>query len=388
MPGTALIPPAVDQPSLVLLLLAAAGVSLLVSLIATGLMRHVASYVGLMDLPSERKIHARPTPRGGGVAIWLAVLVTFAAGQVLVWSAAHDTTIAAWLPAAVRPHLPGLTQQTGKLWLLLGLGSLLMGLGLADDRRGLSWKFRLVVELVVAAIAVLLIPELRLTVFLPWPAVTWGLSVLWIVGLVNAFNMLDNMDGLSAGVGVIAAGLLATLVLLSPDPQTGQPQWFVSGLLVVLAGALLGFLWHNRPPARVFMGDSGAYFLGFLLAAGTLLASYTGYASPRRHAILAPLVVMAVPLYDMVSVIVIRWRAGRSPFMADKNHFSHRLVALGLTPAQAVLTVYLATAACGLGALLLHRVDTIGAVLILLLVGCLLGLVAILETTARRTLGG
>jgi UDP-GlcNAc:undecaprenyl-phosphate GlcNAc-1-phosphate transferase len=159
-------------------------------------------------------------------------------------------------------------------------------------------------------------------------------------------------------------------------------------MLAVLVGALLGFLWHNRPPARIFMGDSGAYFLGFLLAAGTLLASYTGYATPRRHAILAPVVVMAVPLYDMLSVIVIRLRSGRSPFAADKNHFSHRLVDLGLTPAQAVLTVYLATAACGLAALLLHRVDTMGAVLLVLLVACLLGLIAILETTARRTIRG
>jgi UDP-GlcNAc:undecaprenyl-phosphate GlcNAc-1-phosphate transferase len=134
------------------------------------------------------------------------------------------------------------------------------------------------------------------------------------------------------------------------------------------------------------MGDSGAYFIGFTIAAATLLASYTGYQSERRHAILAPLLVMAVPLYDMTTVILIRLRAGNSPFQADKNHFSHRLVDLGLTKTQAVLTVYLTTATCGLGALLLHRVDAIGAALILLLVGCVLGLIAILETTARRTI--
>jgi UDP-GlcNAc:undecaprenyl-phosphate GlcNAc-1-phosphate transferase len=342
--------------------------------------------MGLIDLPSERKVHRQPTPRGGGAAIWLAVVGTFAAGQLVLWSAQHSQAVAGWLPAAVQPHLPGLVAQSKNLWILLGLGTLLAALGLADDRQGLSWKFRLLVELGVAAAAVKLVPGLHLTAFLPWPAITWGLSVVWIVGLINAFNMLDNMDGLSAGVGVITATLLATLLLLSPDPETGQPQWFVAGMLAVLAGALVGFLWHNRPPARIFMGDSGAYFLGFLLAAGTLLASYTGYATPRRHAILAPVVVMAVPLYDMLSVIVIRLRAGRSPFTADKNHFSHRLVELGLTPGQAVLTVYLATAACGLGALLLHRVDTIGAVLIVLLVACLMGLIAILETTARRTL--
>jgi UDP-GlcNAc:undecaprenyl-phosphate GlcNAc-1-phosphate transferase len=377
-----------DQPSLLVLLAAGAAFSLLVSLATTGLMRHLAPRLGLIDLPSERKVHRQPTPRGGGVAIWLAVVGTFAVGQWLLWAATTSSVAAAWLPAAVVPHLPGLAVQSKNLWILLGLGTLLMVLGLADDRQGLSWKFRLLVELGVAAVAVWLVSGLHLTAFLPWPAATWMLSVVWIVALVNAFNMLDNMDGLSAGVGVITSTLLATLLLLSPDPETGQPQWFVAGMLAVLVGALLGFLWHNRPPARIFMGDSGAYFLGFLLAAGTLLASYTGYATPRRHAILAPVVVMAVPLYDMLSVIVIRLRSGRSPFAADKNHFSHRLVDLGLTPAQAVLTVYLATAACGLAALLLHRVDTMGAVLLVLLVACLLGLIAILETTARRTIRG
>jgi UDP-GlcNAc:undecaprenyl-phosphate GlcNAc-1-phosphate transferase len=155
---------------------------------------------------------------------------------------------------------------------------------------------------------------------------------------------------------------------------------------LVLVGSLLGFLWHNRPPAKIFMGDSGAYFIGFMIAAATLLASYTGYRSATRHAILAPLFVMAVPLYDMLSVIIIRLASGRSPFAADKNHYSHRLVELGLTQPQAVLTVYLTTAACGLGALVLHRVDQTGAVLVALQVGCLLGLIGILETTARRTI--
>jgi UDP-GlcNAc:undecaprenyl-phosphate GlcNAc-1-phosphate transferase len=136
------------------------------------------------------------------------------------------------------------------------------------------------------------------------------------------------------------------------------------------------------------MGDSGAYFIGFMIAAATLLASYTGYHSERRHAILAPLCVMAVPLYDMTSVILIRLAAGHSPFQADKNHFSHRLVDLGLTKTQAVLTVYLTTATCGLGALVLHQVAWSGAIIILLLVGCVLTLIAVLESTARRKIKG
>jgi UDP-GlcNAc:undecaprenyl-phosphate GlcNAc-1-phosphate transferase len=198
--------------------------------------------------------------------------------------------------------------------------------------------------------------------------------------------MLDNMDGLSAGVAAIAALMLAAVLMVAPDGQARQPQLFVAGFLCVMVGALCGFLWHNRPPARIFMGDAGSYFVGFCIAVTTLLATYTEYQGTRQHAVLAPLCVMAVPLYDMISVIWIRLREGRSPFQADKSHFSHRLVDLGLTKTQAVLTIYLTTATCGLGALLLRRVDVWGAVMVVLMIACILGLIAILETTARRKL--
>jgi UDP-GlcNAc:undecaprenyl-phosphate GlcNAc-1-phosphate transferase len=163
---------------------------------------------------------------------------------------------------------------------------------------------------------------------------------------------------------------------------------FVAGFLLVLVGALLGFLWHNRPPARIFMGDAGSYFIGFCIGVATLLATYTGYQSASRHAILAPLCVMAVPFYDMTTVIWIRLRSGRSPFEADKSHFSHRLVELGLSKGQAVLTIYLTTATCGLGALLLHEVSVFGAGVIVLSIVCVLALIGILESTARRKRGG
>jgi UDP-GlcNAc:undecaprenyl-phosphate GlcNAc-1-phosphate transferase len=177
--------------------------------------------------------------------------------------------------------------------------------------------------------------------------------------------------------------MLAAVMLMVPDPQTHLPHLFVAGFLLVLVGSLLGFLWHNRPPARIFMGDAGSYFLGFSLATIAMVATYAGGDLPR-HAILAPICVLAVPLYDLCTVVWIRLRQGRSPFEADKNHFSHRLVELGLSKTQAVLTIYLLTATCGLGALLLHEVDQAGAVLIVLLVGCVLLLIGILETAARR----
>jgi UDP-GlcNAc:undecaprenyl-phosphate GlcNAc-1-phosphate transferase len=358
----------------------------LIALVATYGIRHFAASWGLMDLPGERKVHTAPTPRGGGLAIWLGVVATFALGQLFLLSADRMPAVGGLIPEFARPHLAGIWAQSTKLWLLLAAGTILVVLGLMDDRGGLSWQLRLIVEFGVAAACVWLVPNLRLTAFIPYPLVTGILSVFWIVALINSFNMLDNMDGLSSGVAAIASSLLAAVLLLAPDPITHRPQLFVAGLLLVLVGSLLGFLWHNRPPAKIFMGDAGAYFIGFMIAAATLMASYTGYHSDRRHAILAPLFVMAVPLYDMASVILIRLRAGKSPFSADKNHFSHRLVDLGLTKTQAVLTVYLTTATCGLGALLLHRVDWVGAVLIVLLISCVLSLIALLETTARWTI--
>ena len=360
--------------------------SFVIALLATFVVRRYARQWRLIDLPGQRKVHTTPTPRGGGLAIWLGVVGSFAVGQLALLLATNVPAVESLVPEFARPHLPGIWLQSGKLWLLLGAGTVLMLLGLADDRGGLSWKLRLAVEVAVAAICVWLIENLRLTAFIKAPLVTGALSVLWIVTLINAFNMLDNMDGLSGGVAAIAASMLAAVLLLAPDPQTNRPQLFVAGMLLVLVGGVLGFLWHNRPPARIFMGDAGAYFIGFMIAAATLLATYSSYRSANRHAILAPLCVMAVPLYDLTTVLLIRLRAGRSPFDADQDHFSHRLVELGLTKAQAVLTVYLMTATCGLGAMLLHRVDTTGAVIVMLLIGCVLTLIGILESTARRTL--
>ena len=363
--------------------------SLLVAWAACWPLRRYGPALGLLDRPGHRKVHRAPTPTAGGLAIWLGVVGPFAVGQLLLWmvrgadaaSAEGPTLWGIALPEFVAPHIPGLLAQSGKLWALLAGATVLMLLGLADDRRGLDWRLRLAVETAVAVVLVLC--GWRLSLFLDAPLVTGLLSVLWIVGLVNALNMLDNMDGLSAGVAAIAAAMLAAVMLLAPDPATSQPQLFVGGFLLVVVGSLVGFLWHNRPPARLFMGDAGSYLVGYLLAMATLSATFAGENVPR-HAILAPLCVLAVPLYDSLTVVWIRLRAGRSPFEGDKSHFSHRLVELGMTKTQAVLTIYLATATCGLGALLLHQVDAAGACVVLLLVACVLVLVGVLESVGRK----
>jgi UDP-GlcNAc:undecaprenyl-phosphate GlcNAc-1-phosphate transferase len=360
--------------------------SLLLSWLVTWLVRFYAPRWGLIDQPNAaRKVHTTPTPLGGGLGIWAGVVGAFALGQ-LALLLADSSAISHLVPEFARPHLAGLRQQAPQLWILLGGGTTLMLLGLWDDRRGLSWQVRLATQFAVATACVLLVPRMQLTAFLPWQWLTILLSVLWIVTLVNSFNFLDNMDALSGGIAAIASAMLAAVLLLAPDPTTNRPQLFVAGLLLVLLGGVLGFLYHNRPPARIFMGDAGSYFLGFLIAAATLLSTYAGYHSASRHAILAPLCVMAVPLYDIATVMAIRLLNGKSPFQPDKNHFSHRLVDLGMTRPQAVATVHLTTATCGLGALLLHRVDAIGAALVMLMIGGILCLIGILEAAARQTI--
>ncbi len=377
----------------------------LIALLAGFAVRRLAPRIRLVDVPGGRKAHARVVPLGGGLAIWLGVVGTFALGQaaLAVWlpadssptaSAGQQQSIAraeksaagglGGLGQLARTHAAGLRMRAADLWALLAAATAVMLLGLADDLRSLDWRLRLAVETLLAALIVFG-KGWRLTLFVDAPLATGAASVVWIVLLVNSFNMLDNMDGLSAGLGTIAAGLLAAVLLIAPNPVTHGPQLFVAGFLLVLAGAMAGFLWHNRPPARLFMGDAGSYFIGFCLGAATILATFSGGSLPR-HAILAPLCVLAVPLYDTVSVVWIRLRAGRSPFAADRCHFSHRLVDLGLSPRQAVLSIYLASATCGFGALLLHQVNGVGALTIGLVVLAVLTLIAILEATARRKL--
>jgi UDP-GlcNAc:undecaprenyl-phosphate GlcNAc-1-phosphate transferase len=360
--------------------------SMVVAWVAGFAVRRFGPRWGLVDKPGRRKVHAAPMPTGGGLAIWLGIVAPLAAGYaVAVWASAEGAepgnASAVGLPDLFRTHVSGFIAQSPKLWGILAGATALLILGLVDDRRGLDWKLRIGVQTAVALTLVLC--GWRMSLFMASPWLTGALSVAWIVGLINSFNMLDNMDGLSAGVAAIASSILAAVMLANPSPGTHQPQLFVGGFLLILTGALCGFLWHNRAPARLFMGDAGAYMIGYLLAVMTLTATFAGEEIP--HAIAAPLCVLAVPLYDTTTVVFIRLRQGRSPFVGDKSHFSHRLVELGMTKPQAVATIWLTTAVCGLGALLLYQIRLSGAVVVLLMVGLVLVLIGILETTGRRS---
>ena len=304
----------------------------------------------------------------------------------------HSPPLPEFLVASgIVEHLSGLWQQSPKLWLLLAGGTLLMVLGLADDRRGLDWRFRLAAQTAVAAAMV----GCGWCVRLPWdvPGLAFAVSVVWIVGLVNSFNMLDNMDGLSAGVAAIAAAILAATALLTPRPDNHQPQFFVAGFLLLIVGSLLGFLWHNRPPARLFMGDAGSYLIGYLLAMATLTATFAGGGlPPTRCGCPGKLVPGGLGAAVRDGRADLRYgQRGPHSLAAEAESLRRRQEPLlpstrklGLTKPQAVLTIYLATATCGLGALLLHKVDAIGAILILLLVACTLSLVGVLESTGGR----
>lgn len=281
----------------------------------TAALVRLAPRLGLLDLPDERKVHTRPVPRGGGLAIYAAGL----AGTLL--------------PAA----------RTPLLLTVLGLGGGIVLLGLLDDLRPLSWQVRLGVQGVIVLAFLLLWPGQR----------AWWLQIIawvWLVGLVNAFNMLDNMDALSAGTACVASLVLALAVVLRQD---GPWNWGLAAPYLVLLGAAAGFLWFNRPPARIFMGDAGSTFLGFYLGAFSLAGGLVEEA-PQTWAV--PLCVLAVPWYDLTLVVLLRLRQGRSPFQADKQHVSHRLVLLGLKPPVAVSVIHLLGLGSGLGGLLLYFV--------------------------------
>jgi UDP-GlcNAc:undecaprenyl-phosphate GlcNAc-1-phosphate transferase len=228
-----------------------------------------------------------------------------------------------------------------------------------------------------AAAAVVLL-GVRASVFVENPWVGGVMTIGWFVILVNSFNFLDNMDGLSGGIAMIVSAVFALMMLQAP----GEPRWLVAGFFLLLAGSLLGFLIHNWSPARIFMGDSGSYFVGFSIASMTVLGTFYSPAAADQHVILAPLCVLAVPLYDIASVTWIRLREGRSPFQPDKRHFSHRLVALGFRPVTAVLTIHLATLTTGLGGLALYHVPNwTGAAIPVGMVVCVILMIAILEQT-------
>ena len=281
--------------------------------------KRLAWRVGLVDRPDAgiHKSHQRPTPYGGGIALALATV----------------------LCAALLPY-PGASPA---LFAILGGAFALFVLGLADDWFTLPPLPRFAAQVAVACLLVYFYPECRLSV--ADPGLAAALSVFWLVTMTNALNFLDNMDGLSAGTAAVALLLLGALNLLAGHDQAA---W----LALIGLGALVGFLFFNFPPASIFMGDAGSFFIGFLASALCLWtgtqATVAPHAPDHLYNALVPLVALGVPAYDIASVILIRLRRGAAPWHGDHNHISHRLVRLGLSRRGAVVAIYaLALVAAG-----------------------------------------
>lgn len=333
-------------------------VTLALSLGLTPLALRLALRREVLDRPEvgDHKGHESPVPYLGG----LAIVGSFAA-VVLV-------------AAIVRPPHSGLSQ----LALLLGTAFVLSVIGLVDDLRNLGPFVRFAAQIGAGVAA--WYADVRVDIF-RGDAIDLAITVLWVVGITNAFNLLDNMDGLSAGVAAIAAGGFFLIAAVNG-------QFLVAGLSVALAGCALGFLRSNFHPARIYMGDAGALFLGFMLA---VLGMKLQFDAPRQVTFFVPILVLGVAIFDTTLVTVTRLLHRRSPLRGGRDHTSHRLVFVGVPVPAAVGLIYAAAVSMSWLALITSRVDRGTGFLLMgfvitaaLFVGTLLGIVPVYETSTRR----
>lgn len=347
----------------------------LLALMFVPLARRLAIRLGVIDQPQGRKAHGQPTPLLGGLAIYGAFMLTL----VIHVAAYFSFQQAGWFAQAF-PFLPGeigrLVHTLPKLLAISAGATLMVVLGFVDDRRGLNFSYKIKFAIQILAAGLLVAAGVR-TDLMPSPFLNALVTMVWVVGITNAFNLLDNMDGLSAGVALIAAAMLLVITI-------AQDQFFSAMALCLLAGALLGFLRYNFPPARIFMGDTGSLFIGFLLAALSITSSYVVPQSASMIPALMPLLVLSLPIFDTLSVIIIRLRERRPIFEGDRRHFSHRLVDLGMTPRGAVVFIYLVAATIGIVAALLPYLPLWGEILVLLHTVLVYVMITVLVHIARR----
>jgi UDP-GlcNAc:undecaprenyl-phosphate GlcNAc-1-phosphate transferase len=287
--------------------------------------------IGALAIPSDRKVHLAPTPTMGGVAIVAAFLVSLAAGAAI-------------------PSLRGVFTFSTEIYGVVLGGLVILAVGIADDIKDLG-PVRIVGQIFGAGILYLFGVQMNFF-WLPWvgvlylgPDLSAPLTILWVVALVNAVNWIDGLDGLAAGLTSIASGAFLVYSLRLPPELLGSYPLAPLAAAAML-GACLGFLRHNFNPARIFMGDSGATFLGFVLAASTVSAvgrSTTPGASGGRLAlplVSTPIIFLALPITDVLFAVVRRIATGRPVYHPDKEHLHHRLLRLGHSHRQAVLVMY------------------------------------------------
>ena len=299
--------------------------ALIVSFLATPLVRRLAFKIGAVDVPRDsRRMHDHPIPRLGGLAIFLGFLVS-----VLAY-------------AEIDIEMQGI---------LIG-AVIIVVLGIADDIHSLPAKFKFVVQIIAALCAALHGVAIEVinnpNIFSDneyWVLGGWGIpiSVIWIVAITNAVNFIDGLDGLADGISTIGALTMLILALILGEHEIS----LVCGALV---GACVGFLPYNLNPARIFMGDTGSTFLGFILACVSIQGLFKYYAV---ISFLVPFIILGLPIFDTASAIIRRLLKGQSPMVADRSHIHHKLIDMGLNQKQAVSTLYIVSGVLGLSAVLL-----------------------------------
>jgi len=303
--------------------------AIIATLMLTPLVKKFAARIGAVDRPNERKIHQGDIPRLGGVSIYL--------GFVL-----------ALLLAILLAKLGGRSMEGRHLLGIMLGSSIILIVGVWDDLRGLKPLTKFIWQVLAASIVIgfgvsinFVSNPLNGLLELGWLGIP--LTLLWIVGMTNAINLIDGLDGLAAGVTAISAGTLFFVALRTH--QIGSAM-----IMLALCGSALGFLRYNFFPARIFLGDSGSYFLGFVLAAASVIGVFK---TTLVVALIIPVLILGVPIFDTMFAIGRRLKEGRSPFSADKQHIHHMLLRAGFTQREAVLSIYVACFLLSISALLM-----------------------------------
>lgn len=342
-------------PRVLLPVLACFLLSLAISLPVTALLVRAGHRLGALDSPGSpgHVKTLRKVPNIGGIAI-----VAGAVGPLLAASlvARFAPEFLVRLVPAAEPFLPRFRDSATAGLAIAGGAIVLHVVGLVDDRKALGALAKFLPQLAVA-LGVALVADVRLFSFLDalvpgGEAASVALTAVWIVAIVNALNFTDNMDGLAGGLATVAALVMVAATVLGK-------QWFVASSFAMVAGATLGFLAFNRPPARIFMGDGGSLPLGFLLATFVARTTFIDVEKPDYalgtawYGTLMPLCVLAIPIYDLVAVTAVRLAQGRSPLVGGEEHFSHRLVRLGLSRPEAVGVILMLAAVLGISGIFL-----------------------------------
>ena len=305
--------------------------AIVLSLLLVPAVREYARNREIIDTPGGHKSHRAPVPYLGGVAMVAAFSVAMVIGVVVRRSAQFDDGQISITFGNLFSQGDGLVRE---LAVVLGLALVFAAMGLIDDLRGLSPVFRFVVGLGLATVLV------AYGVVLESPLPDWldmVISVVWILGMTNAFNLLDNIDGLAAGTAAIASGAFFVIAILND-------QQYSALLAIGLAGAMLGFLRSNFAPATIYMGDAGSLFIGFMMAYLGLKMRTNVAEIPQ---LFAPVLVLGVAVLDTTVVVVSRLRRGLSPFTGGQDHLSHRFLRLGLSVRRSVTVLLVATFALG-----------------------------------------